>query len=102
MNYGWTVDHCLDMPATRFFAMAKAGRELYQERMNHLLLELCDIAPCGTGSAEYHKELRKVYLDRLIPSAIKPKAPYYDIKDPAQGKALEKKLTAAMKGLFGG
>jgi len=82
------------MPATRFFAMLRAGMKLDWERRNWLLAELCDVAPCALGDAKYHAQLKAIYVARAvgkplaqIKTAISGR-PAMDSNDPKTGATL--------------
>ena len=95
--YGWTTEACLAMPAQRFFAMLAAGVKLDWQRRNWWLSELCDVAPCALGHAEYHGKLKAIYLARAsgttrdqAQAAIGPTKtrPVMDAADPRTGATL--------------
>ena len=102
MNYGWTLEYCLQMPAKKFFVMAKAGREIFDHRMNSFFLEMTDIAPAATGVTAYHKSLREVYSTRLEKTTIKPAPQGYDLSNKDQGMIAAQFLVRGMKGMAGG
>lgn len=98
MDYGWTLNYVLEMPAKQFFAMAKAAREVREERVNMFLFELCDVVPTATGVSEYHKEIRKVYFNRVMNLKGHNPQGVYDAADPNQGLAAAMKLAKAFRG----
>jgi hypothetical protein len=96
MMYGWSVEYCLEMNSKTFFSIVKAGSDLYNERMSMIYLELCDIVVCSTGNAEYHKDLKQIYFDRLKQS-IEIKSPNtFDLSDKNQGLAAFMKIAKSM------
>lgn len=71
--YGWTDEHCLEMPAARFYAMLEAGRKL-KAREN---AAACVISRCSAvtydGFVEIVKSFEKVGPTELPPKPEKPK-----------------------------
>jgi hypothetical protein len=95
MLYGWTPDECLNMPATRFFAMLKAGQDLSYERDSRILMELCDVAAIALADGKYVEDLRGVYLKRAF--RVKPAKAKTDALDAADPRTAE-----LMLAMFGG
>jgi hypothetical protein len=61
MYKGWTVEHCLKMPATRFFAMLKAGRRIQcLDRIEDI-----DIAMAPGCGPKYFEVTRRRFEKRL-------------------------------------
>lgn len=59
--FGWSYTACLEMPARAFFALLKEGRKV------HLVdkIENCDIQAISICSAEWYKEIRGQFSNRL-------------------------------------
>jgi len=94
--FSWTLTQSLEMPARSFFSLVRASRELKSEERNWFLMELCDVAACATGIADYHSKLKEVYFQRVFPGARIPSGrPVVDLTDPDKTKS-------ALAGLLGG
>lgn len=84
--YGWTVRECLSMPATQFFSMLKAGKELEFQSRARFFTELCDVAFIPLGGEKYSKELRQIYDRYAYPEKKNKKV--LDASDPGTAATL--------------
>lgn len=99
MNFGWTADYCLNMPAVLFFSLSKSARQVYAERMNHFLAELCDVAICSTGNSKYHSELKGIYEKRVFGDMNPPpRHGVFDLSKKEQSMAAAMKLASMLRG----
>lgn len=88
--YGWSVDECLEMPVTRFYAMLNAGREVRYRQESKLLMELCDVSSIALGDSKHYSELRSAYLNRALGRSVAAErdARAFNPADPKTGKML--------------
>lgn len=100
MNYGWTLDYALGLSARKLFAMHRAAREIYDDRMNVFYSELVDIVPAATGVNDYHKGMKEVYIKRLTKDTpVKfHGSNVYDLANKEQGEAALNKILFGMRG----
>lgn len=63
MLYQWTAEHCLKMPAVRFFAMLDCGRRLHAAKR----MEECEIAYIPALKQDYFDWIRGVFKHRANP-----------------------------------
>ena len=75
------------MPAARFYAMLKAGREMSYQRDSWLLKELCDVQAISICGGEYAEKLRAVYEKRAL--GIKDTPEKSKAMDPADPRTAE-------------
>jgi len=77
------------MPASRFFAILKAGRESERKRLAMFYAELCDIAAIPLCNADYHKGLKQNYTDALLGAKYDKRGRrVMDAKDPNTAQTL--------------
>jgi hypothetical protein len=64
--FHWTAEHCLAMPAIRFFALLASGRKLQAKRDGWLTVLKLDAASVSLGDGKYYDEMRKFYLKQAF------------------------------------
>lgn len=62
--FGWSATECLEMPATRFFALFNAASKVESNRYNMKMLDLCDISAIS-GESSY-QFVRKKFRESLL------------------------------------
>lgn len=65
MLYSWKPEDALNMPASRFFAMLKAGREVSEAKRALHISDLCDVSSIALGDSKYYMSVKNQYRDRL-------------------------------------
>jgi hypothetical protein len=87
--YGWTPEHVLNMPATRFFALLNSGRKIARKKQAEEHVAKCDIASIALGDADYYEKIRKVFYFRAIGREDHIERRALDPTDPATVAAVE-------------
>lgn len=87
--YGWTPDHVLAMPASRFFALLASGRKIARIKQAEEHVAKCDIASIALGDSDYYQEIRKVFYFRAIGREDRLERRALDPTDPATISAVQ-------------
>jgi len=66
-EFGWTVDHILEMPARRFFAVRKSLFEIKKEERYLSLMDQCDVQSIALGDGKYYNEVKNMYKANIAP-----------------------------------
>lgn len=100
MNFGWTADYCLQMSAALFFSLTKNARSIYEDRVNYVLAELCDVVVCAAGQPKYHEALKGIYQKRILGEGFKapPRHGVFNIAKKDQSMAAAMKLASMLRG----
>lgn len=84
--YGWTPEHCLEMPAVRFFALLNSGRKHVNRDKALQAVAMCDASSISLADSKYFEQLRTYYVDLAMgPEAVakRNRSKAMDPSDPA-------------------
>jgi len=87
--FGWTPEHVLNMPASRFFSLVNSGRKIARQKQAEEHVAKCDIASIALGDADYYEKIRKVFYFRAIGREDRTNRVALDAADPATAIAVE-------------
>lgn len=101
MEFGWTVEYILRMPARRFFSVRKSMIAIERERRINNYIELCDIHFIPACSDKYGEALKEYYRAALNPDRARrmanPRVFMSDVREDSTAAAKILKATFDQK-----